>query len=151
MWLRGWYKAGFKDAMILDLEAAMDITIVPVRPEHMEKAERLQPGLHRYTTIPAGLFKAVKTDQLSYAYVVGDFVTKDVPEDVVYKIVKAIWENRTHLIEHLAVLREGKFDDMMGNAVKYGLKVPFHAGAVKFYREIGLTIPPELIPPEAKK
>ncbi len=63
--VEGWYKAGFKDAAILDIEAAIEITIVPVRPEHMEKADKLQPGLHHSMTIPAGLFKAVKTDQLS--------------------------------------------------------------------------------------
>ena len=147
----GWFKAGFKDAAVLDIEAAMEISVVPIRTDHMEKAEKAQPGLHRSMTIPAGLFKAVKNDQLSYAYVIGDFVRKDVPEDVVYKIVKAVWENRAAIVAPLATLKEGKFDDMVGNAVKFGLKVPLHAGAVKFYREIGQTIPPELIPPETKQ
>ncbi len=62
-----------------------------------------------------------------------------------------MWENRAAIVEPLATLKEGKFDDMIGNVVKFGLKVPLHAGAVKFYREIGQTIPAELIPPEAKK
>jgi len=146
----GWFKAGFKDAAVLDIEAAMDITIVPVTRELMEKAEKAQPGLHRDMTIPAGLFKAVKSDQLSYAYVIGDFVVKKIPDDVIYKIVKAVWENRAGLIAPLATLKQGKFDDMVGNAVKFGLKVPFHAGAVKFYREAGQKIPSELIPPEVK-
>jgi hypothetical protein len=146
----GWFKAGFKDAAVLDIEAAMEITIVPVTKEIMEKADKVQPGLHRSMTIPAGLFKAVTRDQLSYAYVIGDFVAKKIPDDVVYKIVKAVWNNRAALIAPLATLKQGKFDDMVGNAVKFGLKVPFHAGAVKFYREVGQTIPPELIPPEMK-
>lgn len=149
--VEGWFKAGFKDAAILDIEAAMEITIVPIKREHMEKADKLQPGLHRSMTIPAGLFKAVKADQLSYAYVIGDFVRADVPDDGAYKIVKAVWENRTAIVEPLATLKEGKFDDMVGNAMKFGLKIPFHAGAVKFYREAGQTIPAELLPPELKK
>lgn len=144
--VEGWFKAGFKDAAVLDIEAAMEITIVPVRPEHMEKAEKAQPGLHRSMTIPAGLFKAVKAEQLSYAYVIGDFVRADVPEDIAYKMVKVVWENRAAIIGPLATLKEGKFDDMVGNAVKFGLKVPFHPGAVKFYKEIGQMIPPELLP-----
>lgn len=146
----GWFKAGFKDAAILDIEAAMEITIVPVTPDHMAKAEKIQPGLHRDMTIPTDLFKAVKSDQLSYAYVIGDFVVKGIPDDVIYKIVKTVWENRAALVAPLATLREGKFDDMVGNAMKFGLKVPFHAGAVKFYREVGQKIPSELIPPEMK-
>jgi len=146
----GWFKAGFKDAAVLDIEAAMEITIVPVTKDVMEKADKVQPGLHRSMTIPTGLFKAVKNDQLSYAYVIGDFVVKKVPDDVVYKIVKAVWENRAALVAPLATLKQGKFDDMVGNAVNFGLKVPFHAGALKFYREVGQKIPPELIPPEMK-
>lgn len=146
----GWFKAGFKDAAVLDIESAMEITVVPVTKEIMDKAEKVQPGLHRTMTIPAGLFKAVTRDQLSYAYVIGDFVVKKIPDDVVYKIVKAVWENRAALVAPLATLKQGKFDDMVGNAVNFGLKVPFHAGAVKFYREAGQKIPPELIPPEMK-
>lgn len=146
----GWFKAGFKDAAVLDIEAAMEITIVPVTKELMDKAEKVQPGLHRSMTIPKGLFKAVTQDQLSYAYVIGDFVARKVPDDIVYKVVKAVWENRGALIAPLATLKQGKFDDMIGNAVNFGLKVPFHAGAVKFYREVGQKIPPELIPPEMK-
>ena len=149
--VQGWYKAGFKDAMILDLEAAMDITIIPITAEHIDKADKAQPGIHRSTTIPAGLFRAVEADQLSYAYVVSDFIRKDVPEDVVYKIVKAVWEERAAIVEPLLTLKEGRFDDMVGNAIKYGMKVPFHAGAVKFYREIGIDLPDHLIPPEARK
>jgi TRAP transporter TAXI family solute receptor len=55
----GWFKAGFKDAAVLDIEAAMEITIVPVTKEIMDKADKVQPGLHRSMTIPKGLFKAV--------------------------------------------------------------------------------------------
>ena len=146
----GWFKAGFKDAAVLDIEAAMEITIVPVTRELMDKADKVQPGLHRSMTIPSGLFKAVNKDQLSYAYVIGDFVVRKVPDDVVYKMVKAIWNTRAALIAPLATLKEGKFDNMVGNAVDFGLNVPFHAGAVKFYREVGQKLPPELIPPEMK-
>ncbi|MDI6726480.1 MAG: TAXI family TRAP transporter solute-binding subunit [Smithellaceae bacterium] len=147
----GWFKAGFKDAAILDIESAMDINVISLKPEHFARADKEQPGIHRSMTIPADLFKAVKTDQLSYAYVITDFVIKDIPEDVVYKMVKAVWEHRAALVGSMTTLKEGKFDDMVVNAAKFGIKVPFHAGAVKYFREIGQTIPPELIPPEAKR
>ncbi len=147
----GWFKAGFKDAAIMEIETTMDINIVPIKPDHIAKAEKVQPGIHRSMNIPADIFKAVKSEQLSYAYVVTDFVTKDTPEDVVYKIVKIIWEQRADLVASMSTLKEGKFDDMVGNAVKFGMKVPLHAGAVKYFQEIGQVLPAELIPPEAKK
>lgn len=147
----GWYKAGFKDSSILDLESSMDINVITIKKEHIDKMEKKYPGQIKTMTIPAGLFKAVTKEQLSFAYVVTDFVHKDVPDDVVYKIVKAIYENRASLVGSLSTLREGKFDDLYGNAEKY-IQVPLHPGAVKFYQEVlKVKVPDRLLPPEMKK
>jgi hypothetical protein len=108
------------------------------------------PGQGKSMTIPAGLFKAVPKDQLSFAYVVTDFVHKDVPDDVVFKIIKAVYESRKPLVDSLATLKQGTFDDMFGMAEKY-LNVPLHPGAVKFYREVlKVNVPAKLLPPGMK-
>lgn len=147
----GWYKAGFKDSAILDLESSMEINVLPVTKEQIEVMNKKYPGQAKTMTIPAGLFKAVTKDQLSFAYVVTDFVHKDVPADVVYKIVKAIYENRASLVGSLATLKEGKFDDLYGNAERY-IQVPLHPGAVKFYEEVlKVKVPDRLLPPELKR
>jgi TRAP transporter TAXI family solute receptor len=67
----------------------------------------------------------------------------DMPEEVVYYIVKVIWEN-------LATLREihGATKDMILEKAIDGLAVPLHKGAIRYYREIGLEIPERLIPKE---
>ncbi len=149
--VKGWYKAGFKDAAILDLEANMDIKILPVTKAMVDEFNKVYPGQGLSMEIPAGLFKSVKKPQLSLAYVVTDFVDKDVPEDVVFKIVKAVWENRKEIVGSLATLKEGNFEDMFGMAAKY-CNVPLHPGAVKFYRDVlKVKIPDKLIPPEMKK
>lgn len=148
--VKAWFKAGYKDSAILELESAMDIKILPVSKEMIDKFNQVYPGQGLSMTIPAGLFKSVKKPQLSLAYVVTDFVDKDVPEDVVYKVVKAVWTHRKEIVQTLPTLKEGNFEDMCGMAVKY-LKVPLHAGAVKFYREIGCKLPDHLIPPEMKQ
>lgn len=147
----GWYKAGFKDASILDLESSMDINVIPITKESIDNMNKKYPGQIKTMNIPAGLFKAVTKEQLSFAYVVTDFVHKDVSEDVVYKIVKAIYENRASLVGSLSTLREGKFDDLYGNAEKY-IQVPLHPGAVKYYQEVlKVKVPDRLLPPEMKK
>lgn len=149
--VKGWYKAGFKDSAILDLEAHMDIRILPVTKQYIEQFNKVYPGQGLMMEIPAGLFKSVKKPQLSLAYVVTDFVDKDVPEEVVFKIVKAVYENRKEIVGPLATLKEGNFEDMFGMAVKY-IEVPLHPGAVRFYRDVlKLNIPDKLIPPEMKK
>lgn len=64
----------------------------------------------------------------------------DIPEDVVYNITKVIWEN-------LATLQEihGATKDMRLEIAVAGLGAPLHAGALRYYREVGLEIPERLI------
>lgn len=148
---QGWFKAGFKDSAIMDLESAMEVNVLPVDKKMIDKMNEKYPGQAKSMMIPAGLFKAVKKEQLSFAYVVSDFIHKDVPDEVAYKIVKAVWEKRKDLVGTLATLREGYFDDMYGNADKY-IQVPLHPGAVKFYQEVlKVKVPDRLLPPEMKK
>ena len=65
-----------------------------------------------------------------------DFFT----EDAVYQITKVIWEN-------LSTLQEihGATKDMRLDIAIEGLGAPLHRGAIRYYREVGLTIPQRLI------
>jgi uncharacterized protein len=147
--VKGWFKAGYKDAAIMDLESTMDINILTITPEMIEKMNAKYPAHGMMMTIPAKLFNAVPKEQNSFAYVVSDFVHKDIPDDVVYKIVKAVYEKRADLVRPLATLKEGRFEDMYNVAIEYNLSVPFHKGAARFYEEnLGVKIPDKLRPPE---
>ena len=65
---------------------------------------------------------------------------EDLPEEVVYNITKVIWEN-------LATLQEihGATKDMRMDIAVQGLGAPLHAGALRYYREVGINIPERLI------
>ena len=65
---------------------------------------------------------------------------EDIPEEVVYNITKVIWEN-------LATLQEihGATNDMRPEIAINGLGAPLHAGALRYYREVGLPIPERLV------
>ncbi len=65
---------------------------------------------------------------------------EDIPEEVVYNITKVIWEN-------LATLQEihGATNDMRPEIAINGLGAPLHAGALRYYREVGLPIPERLL------
>jgi hypothetical protein len=145
----GWFKAGFKDAAIMDLESTMDINIIPITKESIDKMNQKYPRHGLSMSVPAGLFKALAKEQLSFAYVVSDFVHKDVPDDVVYKIVKAVYEHRNEIVGSLSTLKEGRFADMYQMAIDFSLGVPFHPGAAKFYQEtLKVTLPADLIAPK---
>ncbi len=64
----------------------------------------------------------------------------DIPEAAVYHITRVIWEN-------LATLQEihGATRDMRPEIAIAGLGAPLHAGALRYYREVGLEIPERLL------
>ena len=64
----------------------------------------------------------------------------DIPDEVVYSITKVIWDN-------LATLQEihGATNDMRPEIAIDGLGAPLHAGALRYYREVGLEIPDRLL------
>jgi TRAP transporter TAXI family solute receptor len=145
--VQGWYRTGYKDSAIQDLEEMMDINILPVTEEMMDKMNVSYPTI----TIPKGHYKALKKEQLSLAYVISDFTHKDLPEDTVFDIVKAIWEKRRLVNTNLA-LKNGRFLDMCQMAIDYNLAVPFHKGAVQFYQEkLATKVPSRLIPSDMEK
>lgn len=145
----GWMKAGFKDSAIMDLESTMEINVLQVTKEMIDKMNAKYPAHGLMMDIPAGLFKAVTAEQKSFAYVVSDFIHKDVPDAVVEKLVKATYDKRNELVNNIATLKEGRFTDMYDVAIEYDLSVPFHPAAAKFYQEtLGVTIPEKLMPPK---
>jgi TRAP transporter TAXI family solute receptor len=147
-----WYKAGYKDSAIIELEQVMEINILSINEEMIEKINKKYPGYGMSIAVPKGLYKALTENQLSLAYVISDFAHKNVPEQIVYDIVKAVWGKKRQLTESLSTLKQGRFEDMYRMAVDYGLSVPFHPGAAKFYQEkLKLNIPEILLPPEMKR
>jgi TRAP-type uncharacterized transport system substrate-binding protein len=57
----------------------------------------------------------------------------------VYQLVKAVFENQPRLVNATSVAS----DTLPKNVVK-DIFLPFHPGAVRYYREIGITIPDAL-------
>lgn len=67
-------------------------------------------------------------------------VRKDVSDEDVYLLTKAIYEN----LPFLNSIHKATKDMAIEKAIN-GLPVPLHPGAARFYREMGLEIPSELI------
>jgi hypothetical protein len=67
---------------------------------------------------------------------------EDISDEVVYRVTKVIWENLATLQE---IHRATK--DMRLEIAIEGLGAPLHPGAMRYYREVGLSIPDRLLPP----
>lgn len=77
--------------------------------------------------------------------IVGLGTHKWMSDEVAYNITKAIFENQDDLVgsaKWMSVITPE-------NALNQ-MNAPLHAGALKYYREVGIDVPEELIPPEAQ-
>jgi len=74
----------------------------------------------------------VPTKLMAYDYLIA--VGAHVKDDVVYRIAKAVYENKPKLIESLGAFRSFN-PDGMGKK----MPAPFHSGSMKFYKEKGIA------------
>ena len=138
----GFVKFGAPDASILDVASAMKIRIISFSDSQLDKIVNNVKGL-RKTMVPEGIYPGIgefKTIENEW----GDYVRKDFPEELAYKIVKTLWENRAEIKRSNPMFVGDRLTDV-ALAVKIGY---LHPGAIKFYRELGLTVPKNLVPPE---
>ena len=93
------------------------------------------------STIPAGTYSSLEQDSATvgvYNFAIG---RSDLPEDLVYQLVKTVHANRPRLVS----MTEAAAETIPQNIVKNTF-LPFHPGAVRYYREIGIGIPDILTP-----
>ena len=138
----GLAKMGVPDAAILDIASVVKIKILSFSEEDREKIVQKVVGL-RKADFPGGIYTGVgpfKSLENEWA----DYARKDFPADLAYKIVKTLWENRAEIHKMDARFLGDRLPE-----VTLGVKTNYlHPGAIKFYRELGLTIPKAMIPPE---
>jgi TRAP transporter TAXI family solute receptor len=123
--------------------AMMDdrLLLLEFSDEQLARINAKYPLWSRYV-IAAGTYPNQVRDIHTIAHPNVLAVHADIPDDAVYKITRAIFGNLPALHEIHRATRELTLD----NALK-GLGAPLHPGAVRFYREQGIDIPPELLPP----
>jgi hypothetical protein len=89
---------------------------------------------YRYATIPAGMYMGTDTDTKTFGVGATFVSSAKVPEDIIYNVVKAIFENFDEFKKLHPAFGILKKEEM----VKDGLSAPLHDGALKYYKEAGL-------------
>jgi TRAP transporter TAXI family solute receptor len=123
---------------IQDVEAKEPVTLISFSPEQIDIILKANPELNA-SKIAAGVYRSLDRDYDTiglYNFVVG---RADLPDDLVYQLVKAVFEGQPRLQKAHPVARE----TIPQNAVKDTF-LPFHPGAIRYYREVGIKIPDEL-------
>ena len=107
-----------------------------------EQAKKADGGLNLWTkyVIPAATYPNQKEDITTIAQPNFLVVRADIDDEAVYLITKTIYEN----LPFLNAIHKATKAISVEKALA-GLPMPLHPGAAKYYREIGMTIPENLI------
>ncbi len=116
---------------IMDLASARDIVMVPVDDKTMGELKKENPGYNKLT-IKAGTYPKQDKDVPAIGYTTHIVAACDLPEDVVYKMTKAM---ATHVDDMAAVVKP--ITGLTAKDMAVDIGVPFHKGAAKYYKEVG--------------
>lgn len=127
------YTVGHPSGAIKEATTSCDSVLVNVDNAATKKLVEENP-YYRVATIPGGMYRGNDEDTTTFG-VAATFVTSaDVPEDVVYEVVKAVFENFDSFKRLHPAFENLKKEEMVHDA----LSAPLHPGAVKYYKEAGL-------------
>lgn len=141
----GSFPGGTPVASISDLYASpLKVKTLEFTEEQLKKINDLYPAWGMWTIKPN-----VYTGQTEPIQTIAQpnwlAVNTDVDEELVYILTKTMFENLEYLHGVHGATKQISFETAFT-----GLPVPLHKGAIKYYKEKGITIPDNLIPPEAK-
>ncbi|MDR1508508.1 MAG: TAXI family TRAP transporter solute-binding subunit [Synergistaceae bacterium] len=117
-----------------ELSHAADIRLVSVDEETMAIFNSICPAYLNYT-IPAGWMRGVDSEVVSVLGGNNFLISKDMPDDVVYDMCKALFEN----LEELYQIGES-FRYITKETAAADVPCPIHPGALKYYEENGFKI-----------
>jgi TRAP transporter TAXI family solute receptor len=118
-----------------------DLVLLSFSDEQLAQVNVRYALWNRYV-IPAGTYPHQPQDIESIAHPNVLAVRADVPDEAVYQITRAIFENLAALQEIHKATREVTLKHAL-----IGLSAPLHPGAVRYYQEIEMEIPEELALP----
>ena len=114
---------------------------VPNTPEAIKAMRKYVPGSYLTLLKPSPILDGIVEPTEVMAYDVVLFTRANMPEDVIYRITKAIHDNKNGLA---SVFRPMVGFEPENMAMNYD-DLQYHPGAIKYFREIGQW-PPRKLP-----
>jgi uncharacterized protein len=132
--------AGVPMPALKQVEAQEPLVFASLTPEEIEAIRKAMLEL-TISQIDSGVYSSLDKTYTTvgmYTFAIG---RDDLREDLVYQLVKAIFENQPRLVKATSAASE----TLPQNALKNSF-LPFHPGAIRYYQEIGIKIPDALVP-----
>lgn len=127
------YGVGHPSAAIQDPTTACGAKLISLEGPEIDKLMAGKP-YYAKATIPGGMYANNPNPTHTYGVLATVVTSAKVPDDVVYALVKAVFEN----FDEFKKLHPA-FANLDAKAmVKDGLSAPLHPGAVRYYKEKGM-------------
>lgn len=115
---------------IMDIASSHKIRLLSLPEEKIEDLRKINSGYVRYV-IPKGTYQGLNEDVVAIGTYTDLLVSAKVPDDVVYKLTRALVEHKDRLSAVVKEIGATQPKDMAPD-----LGVPYHPGALKYWREI---------------
>jgi TRAP transporter TAXI family solute receptor len=127
------FTVGHPSGSIQEGVTSCDSVLVPVTGKKIDKLVK-KNDYYRTATIPGGMYRGNPNDVQTFGVGATFVSSAKVPEDVIYNVVKAVFENFDDFKKLHPAFKVLKKEEM----IKDGLSAPLHDGAKKYYKEAGL-------------
>lgn len=120
-------------ATITEASNTCEIALVPFNDEVVAKMLSERPEAANMI-IPAGAYRGIEKDVVSWGTPGTVVASTDVPEEVVYYLVKGVFDDMEKFKQQSPMYK----NLTRQWAITAGKTIPYHPGAERYYREVGL-------------
>ena len=119
-------------ASFIELQHSPGIKFIALEQDMMDKILKDNPG-YISSEIPQDAYEGLSGPIPSLGAVTNMVVNKDLPDDLVYNMTKAFWENHAKFAEVKKIWNTVKLENALNGAA-----IPVHPGAQRYYDEMGV-------------
>jgi uncharacterized protein len=130
--------AGVPFPVITELDRTEHVRFIPLSDDEIATLRKAMPEFSP-SDVPAGSYPSLKTNYKTIGLFNFGVASKELSDDLVYAIVKAFYANHEQLVEANSAARESVVANLDRNTF-----IPYHPGAVRYYREVGVELPADL-------
>jgi TRAP transporter TAXI family solute receptor len=123
---------------LVEAESKEPLTFISLSPEQIGVILKAMPEMSPSTISPK-TYSSLEKDYDTFGVYNFAIGRSDLPDDLVYQLVKVVFDNTQELTRAVATA-----SDTIPHNVSKDTFLPFHPGAVRYYREKGIQIPDAL-------
>jgi len=129
---------------ITELDSTKELNFVEFTDEQKAIIYEKYP-YYKPVTLAAGTYESMKEDFSSIGAWQAMYASADMDDDLAYMLTRTVFEH----IDVLQTTHSGGYTTLLENISQQ--PVPLHMGAYRYYKEMGVEVPAELLPPELNK